>query len=161
LIVRLQGGNATVAAEHALLERHAGVPFRTLQGEEAKRLFEEARDRGGRGGLVLRATALPWRLSELLTAVEAALPGSEVSADVMAGRLYASAAPDDAEPGRLAELRASLMAAGGAMTVVTAPPAFYEALGAAPASPGVAALSSSLKLRFDPDRILSPGRFVS
>lgn len=159
LAVRLHGSHAAVAADQALLLARLGGSAEVAEGEEVAALFTDPPSAPER--LLLRATALPWRLGDVLAAVADVLPGAWITADVVTGRVEAAAPGAEVEPGALAGLRDALEAVGGALTLVEAPAALADPVGATRVRPAEAALAGALKERFDPHGTLSPGRFVA
>jgi glycolate oxidase FAD binding subunit len=85
--------------------------------------------------------------------------GMAVAVDVGIGALTARA-ESDMEPAVIQRLRESLAAAGGHAVVEWMPRGWHDSLEVFGAPATTLALAANLKLRFDPRRILNPGRFV-
>jgi glycolate oxidase FAD binding subunit len=162
LILRLQGASAAVDADAARILAGSGVDAEQVAGADAAGLFGVAADHAADGQVVVRATALPAALAEVVAAVSEALPGAAVAADVLAGRIRASvrdAAVTSAEA--LVALRARLESLGGSLSLELAPAELVARVGAHGARGRSGALAASLRRRFDPGGVLSPGRFVA
>jgi glycolate oxidase FAD binding subunit len=162
LIVRLQGASAAVDADAARILAGSAVDAERVAGPDASALFDTAADHAAHGEVVVRATALPAALAEVMSAVAEALPDAAVAADVLAGRIRAAigdAARTSAEA--LATLRTRLEALGGSLSLERAPSELVAEVGAYGAAGRSGALAASLRRRFDPGRVLSPGRFVA
>ena len=160
LVVRLQGAAAGVAADEARILSRVKVEPTRHEGEAAGRLFVDAANHAAEGALVVRGTALPASLAAVLSAATEALPGCSVVADVMAGRVRASLA----EAGRvdafaLTVLRRRLETLGGGLTLEEAPRELASAVGVHGDRGRAGALGAAIRTRFDPDGVLSPGRF--
>lgn len=164
LVIRLQGALPAVDAEELSIRRLLSGAPRCVDGAEGSALLERIRDRACGGVLGLRAAALPAALPAVMDAVSGALPAAELSGDVLTGRVRASTAEDDVAPEALVTLRRRMAELGGTLVLTRAPAAVVERAGAyrSPGDPEPAAvrLASRLKRRFDPERTLSPGRFV-
>jgi len=161
LVVRLQGAAAAVDADAVRILAGSSVDAERVAGAEAAGLFAVVADHAADGEVVVRATALPAALAEVVAAVSEALPGAAVAADVLAGRIRAAVA-DAAltSPEALTALRARLEVLGGSVSLERAPSDLVAAVGAYGAGGPSGALAASLRRRFDPGGVLSPGRFV-
>lgn len=160
LVVRLQGATAGVASDEARLLAGTKVEPERLAGGEAVALCTAAADHAAVGALVVRATALPASLAAVLSAVAEALPGCTILADAMAGRVRAALA----DAGRvdafaLTVLRRRLETLGGGLTLEHAPRELASAVGVHGARGRAGALGTAVRTRFDPEGLLSPGRF--
>jgi len=162
LIIRLQGASAAVDADAERILAGSTVAAERVLGADAAELFDVTADHAADGEVVVRATALPAALAEVVAAVSEALPGAAVSADVLAGRTRA-AVGDAAvtSAAALTALRARLETLGGSLSLERAPSELVAAVGAYGARGRSGALAASLRLRFDPGGVLSPGRFVA
>jgi len=160
LAVRIQGASSAVSADQArLLPR--GSAMRRLPPEEVAGLREQVRDHGAVHPLVVRASALPGDLPELLDAVGEALPHGDAAADVMAGRVRCGVPdPEAVEIDALRRLRVRVGALGGSLSVERAPATVLEGFPAYAPERRSHALGVALRDRFDPGGVLSPGRFV-
>lgn len=160
LVVRVQGTASTVEADAPRLLAGDGV--RAVAGGEATAILEAVRDHAAARALTVRGSVLPGLLGDALSAMDEALPGAAVAADVMAGRVRASL--DDAEsvhPSALLRLRARLEAVGGTLVLERAPSSILARVPVTGGGGRVAALEAALRARFDPGGVLSPGRFAS
>jgi glycolate oxidase FAD binding subunit len=126
----------------------------------------------GRGSIVVRFGTLPSRVYTVMEAVAQALdpmsPGAMIIGDCGVGvvklclRHESLAAGVIAEPllRALRELSGLVVANGGCAVVENAPPEVKTQLGVWGPPPSSFALLKALKHRFDPEAILSPGRFI-
>jgi glycolate oxidase FAD binding subunit len=159
LALRLQGASAAVPVDQErLLPR--GVDVRAVPAEEHAAALAEVRDHAADHPLVVRASALPGALAEVLDAVGGALPDANVAADVLTGRVRCGVADGRADPEALARLRARLESLGGSVTLERAPAELLEEVRAYGPGGRSHALGVALRRRFDPGGVLSPGRFV-
>jgi glycolate dehydrogenase FAD-binding subunit len=67
---------------------------------------------------------------------------------------------DASEPSEIASVRAAAEAAGGSLVLLAAPLATKRSLGAWGSPPSTVEVMRRLRMATDPDRILSPGRFL-
>lgn len=148
LVVRLHGSAAVVEAERARLEDRVGKPFRALDGEQIRVGLESLRDVCGRQSVLLRLTALPSKLPDLI----AEGSDGEYVADVMAGHLLV--APRDKSDAAVRALVARAQDLQGSARFFSAPP---ELSGIADQVGPAAALADKLRHMFDPAGILSTG----
>jgi glycolate oxidase FAD binding subunit len=158
LVVRVHGARAAAEADAAKLLGPALAGAAVHRDAEAQQIFAAVRDQAARHPLVIRAFALPGLLPEVLAAVQDAVPVAALAADVMSGRVRAGV--DEAvEASSLERLRSRLRALGGSLVIersTTGAPAGFPSY----RSDGkTAALGREIRARFDPDGILSPGRF--
>ncbi len=117
-------------------------------------------------GTVIQAAFWAGKLGSVLTEVEAA--AKRTGLDPVLGGSAASgvldvALPADADPGQVASLVTGLRAALGedrvSIVARQAPPAVRERVDLFGPVPSLS-LMRAVKQRFDPDRLLSPGRFA-
>lgn len=154
LVVRLHGSQATVDAEQAMLERHAGVTF-DVSGDGA-RLVEEVRDHASAGDVTLRLSLLPAKLFEGLARVRDRLGTVTVCADAYAGT--ARVAPTSAQPDALRALQRDIEGLGGALAVeIGGGRAEPEDVGSRPSAEEVE-LAARLERVFDPSGVMWPCR---
>lgn len=147
LAVRLHGAEATLAADRATLEAHAGVRFEVAGGEEGG----PPRAEGGAADTVLVGSVIPSRLASALEAVEATSP-ARVAADTYGGRLRARLPRFDAAAVR--ELRVALERLGGALAVERAPRGVELAGVASEPTADERVLVAGVKRVFDPAGVL-------
>lgn len=158
LVVRVHGAKAAVDADAAKLLGPSLASARIHGGEEAQRILEAVRDHAAVQPVVLRAFALPGLLAEVLSAVHDAVPVVAMAADVMSGRVRVGveAAVD---PSSVERLRSRLEALGGSLVVERAAPGPLDGFPTYGSGGRTGALGRALRARFDPEGILSPGRF--
>lgn len=158
LVVRVHGARAAAEADAVKLLGPALAGAAVHRDAEAQQIFAAVRDHAARLPLVIRAFALPGLLPEVLAAVQDGAPVAALAADVMSGRVRAGV--DEAvEASSLERLRSRLRALGGSLVLertTTGAPAGFPAYAA---HGKTAALGRALRARFDPDGVLSPGRF--
>lgn len=167
LILRLHGAEATVAAEERRILGSFSGPVDRLDGDEGRAFVAKVHDAAGTGSLVLRLSALPSRLGEVLGAATEALPDAAVAADPLTGRVRmalgsgadvagdadrsaAWAAP--LTPEELAKLAERVASLGGSFVVERAPPDLMAGVRSGPRRNQ--ALSASIKAHFDPHGVL-------
>lgn len=107
---------------------------------------------GAEEGIVVRATAPPARLGELLGELVAARTIVDVGSGVIWATLGASADP--------ARLRRAAEALGGSLVLLRAPEGMRREIGTWGSPAGGLELMRRLKAGYDPDGILGPGRFL-
>lgn len=157
LLLELGSSEAGVRHDRALLSRDLALES---TAPDAVDRLRDARAQAASGHPIgLRIRVLPTRLDEMRQALLAA--GFEVSIDLGLGVLTARGgnAPIDARG--LDRLREQAVACGGHASFEWLPAAGFEALDVFGEAPGTRALAAALKARFDPRRILNPGRFVA
>ncbi len=170
LVVRLEGGRAEVADQRTGLQARLGALGRTLDPEAAARAWAGAREPAGdaAAGLLLRCEVPEGRLPELAREVVGGVAGGPAPTRLTAwcglGTLWCAWA-GDAVPGPWAlgavrGVRAAAERLGGRAVVAACPPAVHdqaEVFG----DPGpLLPAFRAIKARFDPERVLAPGRFV-
>lgn len=111
---------------------------------------------GAAGDLVLRLAYQPAALSAVLSALPAA---AVCTASACSGVAYA-AIPDDVGAAALPGLRAALAPYDGSAVVLSAPPGIREGLDHWGPVGDSLDLMRTVKDQFDPEHLLSPGRFV-
>ncbi|HEX9871952.1 MAG TPA: FAD-binding oxidoreductase [Candidatus Tectomicrobia bacterium] len=131
----------------------------------------EAEGAGG-GALTVRLGTPPSRVYTLMKATAQALnpitPGVVIIGDCGVGLVTLCLSPDGLAAGAiearllpaLRELRRLVVALGGYAVVESAPPAMKTPLEVWGPTPSSVALLKALKDRFDPEAVLSPGRFI-
>ena len=159
LVVRLHGAATTVAADEARL-LPASATFRRVPADEIAAILEVSRDHGAAHPVVVRASALPGRLGEVLDLVSSALPGCDLAADVLAGRVRCGVSATGMDAKALTTLRVGVESLGGSVTVERAPAELLQRIPAYGEGGRAGALGLALRERFDPAGVLSPGRFV-
>jgi glycolate oxidase FAD binding subunit len=160
LAVRLQGASVSVSADQARL-LPGGSVFRQVPPGEVEALLERVRDHAAAHPVVVRASALPVHLADVLDAVGSALPQGETAADVMVGRVRCGVSdPGSVGSAALGKLRVRVEAMGGSVTLERAPKALLDGVSAYGPGGRAGALGVALRRRFDPGGVLSPGRFV-
>jgi glycolate oxidase FAD binding subunit len=157
-VIELAGDAASVGAAARRLAETLGT--REVAADTLDRVRDRQVGRGVPGALRFRLAVLPTRLESSIRALRRA--GAEVLAYPGLGLVYATfaaTAPDTVSAAFEAVARVS-REASGAVLCEQAPPAakrgrdvFGEAVSQLP-------LSRALKERFDPDGVLSPGRFA-
>jgi len=159
LVVRVQGARAAVDADARKLLGPSLPRAQILDGPEAQRLLTAARDHATGHRVVVRASALPGLLPEVLSAIQENVPVATVAADVMSGRVRVGLEPSDSDPTPLLLLRDRLRILGGSLVLERMEPwqAYPMPAYGSRGRPG--ALDRALRARFDPGGILSPGRF--
>lgn len=109
--------------------------------------------------LLCRVSVLPTRISALIDAIEA-LEGPRITALPTVGVLHAAwEAPDDASA-HLEGLRAAVAPFKASVVVERCPPQVKREIDVFGKPPQAFALMREVKRRFDPNGVLSPGRFV-
>jgi hypothetical protein len=158
--VRLQGAAASVAADEArLLPASAG--FRRVPADETATILQMARDHAAAHPLVVRVSALPGHLGDVLELVASALPRCDVAADVLGGRVRCGVAGAEAMDAQaLTTLRVRVESLGGSLTLERAPAGLLDRIPAYGDGGRAGSLGLALRGRFDPGGVLSPGRFV-
>lgn len=160
LAVRLQGAAKSVDADQARL-LPGGSAFQAVPAGELATYLESARDHAAGHSLVIRASALPGRLGDVLEALASVLPSCDLAIDPMSGRVRAGVEePGGVAAGELKTLRLRVSALGGAVTVERAPQSLLDDFPAYGRGGRTSALGLALRQRFDPGGILSPGRFI-
>ena len=150
LVVLFEGLEASVTSQ-------AGVAAQLIGGRvTASPPDGFGRRPGGPEDLVLRLAFAPASLAPVLTALPA---GSHVVASAGSGIAYV-AAPADAGAAALPALRAALAPHDGTAVVLAAPEAIRAGLDHWGPVGDSLDLMRRVKDRFDPERRLSPGRFV-
>jgi len=155
LTIELGASPEGIAHDRERLER----AFPLVPGDDdAIDRLRDARTRSGNAApAALRARALSTRLGAMRAGALAA--GLAVSIDLGLGVVDASG--EAASPGVLAALRTLAEECGGNARIEWRPEAWGGSLDAFGEAPGTRALAAALKHRFDPRRILNPGRFVA
>jgi glycolate oxidase FAD binding subunit len=149
-----------------------GPGFRhTLLGEADAGEFWRAYHEGEtapRAEFVLRLSALPADLNALIADINRALPPTRLRAHAANGvvRLHGDARwLDGLETGerlrRLAEMRRLAQASGGQMLILRAPGEIKNQIDVWGDVGPAQSLMRALKEKFDPHRLLNPGRFVT
>jgi glycolate oxidase FAD binding subunit len=157
LVLRLHGAPESVAADAARLGGHVGRAFEVVEGADAAALFVAQRDHAAVEDVVVRLTALPDRLGEVLAGAASLGERVDVAADVLAGRVRAGTTQIASEP--LEALRRTMSRLGGSC-VVERGPAALAGEPSSGASPAAGVLAARLAERFDPGGVLWPGRKV-
>ena len=148
LLVRLHGSGDVVDADQVTLDRQVQGSFVAVEGEEALPLLESARDACSDDPVVLRLTALPARLPELLAQGD---DGAFV-ADVMAGRVRL--APHETSEHAMRVLVSRVEGLGGAARILRGPqdlPGIVQDQGPA------ALIADKLRAVFDTHGIMRTG----
>ncbi len=131
--------------------------IRRLGGDNSSENFWEGHDATRSGGPVrIRIAALPSRFAEVARIIEQLKP-SNFSWYATSGIGFGRCATDAAA---LAAARSSLIAIGGSLVIETAPDDVRSAIDAWGPVGNSFRIMEELKLRFDPERRLNPGRFV-
>jgi glycolate oxidase FAD binding subunit len=158
LLVRVLGAAPAVEVEERWLLGDELGSARTVSGPAAEAALASAREAALGGEVVLRASALPSRLPELLGELGRTLPDPALVADALTGRVLAGCdGPVDVPA--LAALRRRLFDWGGGLALGRAPVGLERELGDPP-STAAAAIEGSLRSSFDPFGTLDPGRPV-
>lgn len=148
LVVRLHGRAPVVAADQAHIEGRVGRPFQVMEGEAARTVFEWVRDASSDDPVLLRLTALPAKLPQLIARGE---DGSFV-ADVMTGRIRL--APRETTDSSVRALIRRAFDLGGSARFLAAPPELSHLAH----QPGPAAtIADKVRAAFDPAGIFSTG----
>jgi glycolate oxidase FAD binding subunit len=167
--VRFEGFESGVADQTArILElgRKAGAGGERLGDAEAAGFWRRHDAAREGGSLRVKLAGPPSRLPELartwLPAVLGELSPSSAVLYPTLGLAFASGEPASAAGlvAGLHDARVAAIAAGGSLVLCEAPVAVRRAFDPWGAPPPAIDLMRSLKERFDPDRRLSPGRFV-
>jgi len=151
LVVRLHGRAPVVDSDQAHIESRVGRPFQAMEGETARTLCEWVRDACSDDAVLLRLTALPASLPELL----AGGADGEFVADVMTG--WVRVAPHDTSDAAVRGLVRRALDLGGSARALAAPP---ELSGIAHEPSPAATIADKLRATFDPEGILSMGAFA-
>ena len=126
-------------------------------GEESEEVPQDlGRRPGGADTVLLRVAHLPAALSAVLAALP---PGTEVAAHAATGVTYAAVPAGDAVDA-LPRLRAAIAADDGTAVILRAPDDVRNSLDHWGPVGDSLDLMRRVKERFDPERRLSPGRFV-
>jgi len=158
LLVRVLGAAPVVEVEERRLLGDELGSARTMSGPEAEAALASAQEAALGGEVVIRASALPSRLPELLGELGRTLPAPTLVADALAGRVFAGCdGPVDVTA--LGALRRRLLDWGGGLAIARAPVGLERGLGGPPTS-AAAAIEASLRSSFDPFGTLDPGRPV-
>jgi glycolate oxidase FAD binding subunit len=160
LVVRLQGARAGVDVEERVVLGAAADQAQSFSGVEAEPILASARDAATHGDVVLRVQALPTAMGDVLGALREALPDVGLAADVLSGRVRASADADAVSADAVTDLRAHVRRLGGDVVLERAPEELVESVGAYGDAGPVGAIRGKLRERFDPHGILSVGRFM-
>lgn len=158
LLVRVLGAAPVVEVEERRLLGDELGSARTVGGSEAGAALASAREAALGGNVVVRASALPSRLPELMGELGRALPDPILVADALTGRVMAGC-QGPVEVGLLAALRRRLLDWGGGLALARAPAGLERGLGAPPTT-AAAGIELSLRSSFDPFGTLDPGRPV-
>jgi glycolate oxidase FAD binding subunit len=156
LLARFAGGAAAVERskrDFALLTSTAGA---SMSEEAANALWTESLA-GLRALIVARAGVLPTQGAEIAQAFAAA--GASVLSYPIAGIVYASW-PASVAPRALESLRQRCVDAGGALVLEQAPLDLKRSLDVWGQPRGDFSLMQRLKQEMDPQRVLSPGRYL-
>ncbi|HLZ71135.1 MAG TPA: FAD-binding oxidoreductase [Dehalococcoidia bacterium] len=149
----------------------AGAPVVTaLEPEQRARLFDGIRDYGRSAdqaaAVILRASVLPAQTAHAVAVLEAlTLPEADMPAILArpgrgTARGFWREAPAAGAHAAIAAARAELAAIGGHLVVERAPAALARTIDAWGFAAPDLALMRRLKQAYDPDAVLSPGRFV-
>lgn len=167
-LLRLEGIAVSVAARAERLIRQLsayGAPARVIAPASAA-LWQAVRDAtpfsADRNRPVWRVSVAPTEGAALAAAIAAAHPGSEAFLDWAGGLVWLMLPADSPDAGAEA-VRAAVSAAGGGHATLIRAEDDIRARAAVfqPRAAGVAALEARVKDRFDPARILEPGRLVT
>lgn len=158
LVVRVHGARAAAEADAAKLLGPVLAGAALHRDVGAQQILEAVRDHAARHPLVIRAFALPGLLPEVLAAVQDAVPVAALAADVMSGRVRAGV-DSGADAASLERLRSRMVALGGSLVLERSTKGVPAGFPAYAAHGKTAALGRALRARFDPDGLLSPGRF--
>lgn len=116
-------------------------------------------------GALWRISVPPSQGAEVLTNIQASLPGSRAFLDWGGGLVWVQAAEAVDVPSAHAceqKLRSALAQSGGHATLIRAPADVRRTVNVFhPQAPALAALSKRVKLQFDPKRVLNPGRMYA
>jgi glycolate oxidase FAD binding subunit len=145
--------------ERALLsEADAGTFWRVYHESETDEQWEFS----------LRLSALPAELDAVIKDINQMLPQTTLRAHAASGVVRILAGEDLFEglqikrrPKFIAELRKMMQARGGQLLVLRAPEKIKDQLDTWGEAGATGRLMRELKLRFDPQSLLSPGRFVA
>jgi glycolate oxidase FAD binding subunit len=160
LSVRIQGAASAVSADRSRL-LPPGASFGEVPSGEVGAFLERVRDHAAAHAVVVRASALPGNLADVVDAVGSAVADGDVAIDVLTGRVrWGTSDPAGVDVAALAALRGRLATMGGSMTLERAPQDLLARVSAHASGGRVGALSLALRARFDPGGVLSPGRFV-
>jgi glycolate oxidase FAD binding subunit len=159
LVLRVHGAPESVAADSARLQAHAGRSFRVVEGAEALALFTAVRDHAVTDPLVVRLSALPTRFGDVLAGLEELGTFIRIAADPIAGTVRVSASGASTE--RLDRIARAAASVGGSCVLVRAPAGTGMPETGSPPNGRVATLARALADRFDPGRVLWPGKAVT
>ncbi|MCG6957088.1 MAG: FAD-binding oxidoreductase [Gemmatimonadetes bacterium] len=159
LVLRIHGAPETVAADSTRLQAHVGRSFRVVEGAEAFALLTAVRDHAMTGPIVIRVSALPNRIGDVLAGAEALGDTVQIMADPIAGRVRAAVSGASTEG--LEQVAHAAARLGGGYALERAPVGVsIRVPGSSPDGP-VATLARGLADRFDPQRVLWPGKRVT
>ncbi len=169
----LESVDAADEAERIVTERAGAPPVQKLEGKQSAAIFDNVRAMEDGADLVLRLSLLPARLPELveMTARLGGLYdptegwGMRLAAHahtgvlrVMIAKVTRSEGWLDTAKAALGDLRRSLEAEGGSLTVCQGPPELVGAIGSWGALGSAALFNSGIQAAFDPASILARGR---
>jgi glycolate oxidase FAD binding subunit len=162
LAVRFEGFDRGVAHQVARLielARAAGAPADRLDGDAAAALWRRHDAVRTAAPLRVAIAALPTRFPSVASLVA---PLGNLTWYATLGLGVAGGAVEDAARAiaAITAARAALVDEGGSLVVETAPAEIRAAIDPWGPPPRSFALMERLKQRFDPDRLLNPGRFV-
>jgi len=159
LVVRVHGAPETVAADASRLQAHVGRDFRVVEGEAAAALFAKLRDHAASATVVVRVSTLPTRLRDAVAAANALSYSVQLAVNPMMGRLRAATAITTTED--LERLARTALDLGGSCVLERAPADVRIPLPGSGADGRVATLVRELADRFDPQRVLWPGKVLT
>ena len=172
----LESPSAAEEVERVVSERADTAPFRRMDGQDSRAIFENVRAMEDGAELVIRLSLLPSRISDLVemavSLAEMADPdvgwGARMAAHaqtgvlrIMIARVHRREGWVESAVSSLAGLRLSLESEGGSMVISQGPPEVVGTLGAWGEVGSARGLMRDLQREFDPASILTPGRFAS
>lgn len=167
LVARFQGIPAGVEEQIERLQKIAtdhSLTCQPLDGEADQGFWQQLGDVPQVGTLIckvgLRPSAIPAMLTLLETVMPSALAKLQVSSGLGWVQLESVNETTDELATRLEKLRSHCQTNGGFLTLLQAPKALKQKIEIWGYSGNASGVMSALKQKFDPHRLLSPGRFV-
>jgi glycolate oxidase FAD binding subunit len=165
LLVRTEGFEAAVARHERDITAWAGqtgMDAQVLSDDVEATAWRGVRDFGwDASGVVIRLSAPPAAVPQVLEAVTALLPAAGMVAHLGTGTIWIRAALADLSPEALSGVRDVARRHDAHLLVARAPRSLKDSGDVWFPSPQALSLMQGLKQAFDPHGILNPGRFIA